>query len=165
MISILSTLKKLVLLTSGIFIIISSYSQVSTNTCGGTAVSPAGSVDFTFGQVFTATASDSASTVIQGVQQPYEIYTMSIVDSSLKSTLTYFPNPTTDFLNLQIPNFSDKRLSYQLFNNQGKLISSSEITNESTIIDMTNLATETYYLNIVGPESKTSISFKILKIK
>ncbi len=161
----LCNFKKLILLSAGMTLYSISYSQVSSNTCGGSTVSADGSVDYSFGQVFIATASDSAGTVIQGVQQPYEIYTMSIVDSSLISTLTYFPNPTIDFLNLKIPNFSDKELSYQLFNTQGKLIFSSKITSESTSIDMTNLATETYYLNIVDIENKTSISFKILKIK
>lgn len=74
------------------------------------------------------------------------------------STISIFPNPTTNILNLK----TDSNLinsEYTIHDQSGKIIKTDKITAESTIIQLNNLPNGIYLLKV----GKTMQTFKVIK--
>ena len=137
--------------------------QTSVNATGSNASGSGGSVSYSVGQVVYTTNTGTNGSVAQGVQQPFEIFTVGIKETALNISLTAFPNPTMDNLTLQISDYNNEKLSYQLFDMQGKQLSNGQIVAQQTQINMNSLPTATYFVNVVNQENKKVQSFKIIK--
>jgi len=153
----------LVLVSHG-FWIISCKAQDGTNATGGSAYGPGGSVSYSVGQVFWNTVSDMDHTVIQGVQQPFEISEVSsdiIKDQTLLDANVY-PNPAKTKLFLSVNAQDIENFSIQLYDLNGKCILERKLTGDQTEIEMTEFAPSSYILKILnnGINIKT---FKIIK--
>lgn len=146
-----------------VFLSITLNAQQSVNSSGSDGAGSGGSVSYSIGQIAYSSYTGSNVSLDQGVQHAYEILTLDIKENQLNSTLTVFPNPTTDNLSLKINDFTEKSYSYQLYNNQGKLLRKAKITDELTLINMYNLSTATYLLKVVDSENKKVQSFKVIK--
>ena len=135
--------------------------QVSVNAAGGDAASDGGSVSFSVGQVVFGANAGTNGSVTEGVQQPYEISVLSVVEQAENISLSVYPNPSTDYLYLTS---SDEisNLSYQLFDMNGKLLQSEKIVGNQTNINMQGLVSATYFVK-VSQGNKTVKSFKIIK--
>ena len=114
--------RPILLLAAGLLWTGLAQAQESTNATGGDASGSGGTVAYSVGQVVYTTNTDASGTVNQGVQQPYEIFTVGIKETELNISLSVFPNPTADNLTLQISDYNNEKLSYQLFDMQGKLL-------------------------------------------
>ena len=135
--------------------------QVSVNAAAGNAMGDGGSVSYSLGQMaFSANAGTNGS-VTEGVQQPYEISVLSVVEQAENISLSAYPNPSTDYLYLTT---SDEisNLSYQLFDMNGRLLQSEKIVGNQTNINMQGLVSATYFVK-VNQGNKTVKSFKIIK--
>jgi len=139
------------------------HAQETVTTTGGEATGSGGTTSYTVGQVAYTTNTGSNGSVVQGVQQAYEIFTVGINEIELNITLTAFPNPTADNLTLQINDYNNEKLSYQLYDMQGKLLSNGQIVAGQTQINMNSLPTATYFINVVNQKNKKVQSFKIIK--
>jgi hypothetical protein len=138
------------------------YAQQATTASGGDASGSGGSVAYSVGQIVYTTNTGSNGSVAQGVQQPYEIsITLGLLETDIKLNLSAYPNPTTNYLMLQIDNF-DKALSYQLYDISGKLLESNTVVANSTTIKMEQYATATYFLKVTQ-NNKEIKTFKIIK--
>jgi hypothetical protein len=137
--------------------------QESANVSGGDATGSGGAVAYSIGQVVYTTNTSSSGSVAQGVQNAYEIFTVSVEETTLNISLIAFPNPTTENLTLQISDFNKEKLAYQLFDMQGKLLSNGQVTAQQTQINTASLPAATYLINVVNQENKKVQSFKIIK--
>ena len=137
--------------------------QESANVSGGDATGSGGAVAYSIGQVVYTTNTSSSGSVAQGVQYAYEIFTVSVEETTLNISLIAFPNPTTENLTLQISDFNNEKLAYQLFDMQGKLLSNGQVTAQQTQINTASLPAATYLINVVNQENKKVQSFKIIK--
>jgi len=138
--------------------------QQSTNTSGGNSSGTGGTVSFSVGQINYTTNIGTSGSACQGVQQPYEIFTVTSVDEAkdLNINLSAFPNPTFDNLTLKIESASTKNLSYSLFDMNGKLLASQKLEGAETKIAMNNYAAATYFIKI-SENNNTIKTFKIIK--
>ena len=68
--------------------------QQATTTSGGDASGSGGTAAFSVGQVVYTANTNASGTLSQGVQQAYEIFTLSIKETELNISLKVFPNPT-----------------------------------------------------------------------
>tara|TARA_B100000780_G_scaffold264553_1_gene219297 strand:- start:765 stop:1244 length:480 start_codon:yes stop_codon:yes gene_type:complete len=137
--------------------------QSANTASGGEATGTGGSVSYSIGQIaYTSNTSDNG-TVSQGVQQPYEIYTVGIQETALEITLSVFPNPTVNDLTLQIGNYNNEELSYQLYDMQGRLLNTGKVTETLTPIETAQLPSSTYFINVVDQKSKKIQTFKVIK--
>ena len=140
-----------------------TYSQQNTVTTGSEASSIDGSISYSIGQI-DYIASSSASTFInQGVQQPFEIVTLSgneIKDIQISAQV--YPNPSVNHLIISLQNYNYENLSYRLFDIRGREISEGKIANSETIVNMQPYASATYILKLVD-NNKEIKTFKILK--
>ena len=140
------------------------------NTSGGDALSNAGSVSYSIGQVFFTYIGENTYNVAQGVQhsnldegskenieKPEDI-------NAIDANIIVYPNPTTDFVNLSMEgvNLENGQNTYQLFSYQGKLIQQNSIEEDNTQISLNHLSSSTYILQVFV-KNKIFKIFKILK--
>jgi hypothetical protein len=139
------------------------YSQEVISASAGSATGSLGSGSYTVGQVFYTTHTAATGSVSQGVQQPFEIQTLSNPAlTTVNLTAVTYPNPTKDFIILKITDSALHNLRYTLFDVNGKTIASGLITESSTQIQLKYLAIGAYILK-VSQQNESLKTFKILK--
>ena len=142
---------------------ICNYAQQAVVTTGGNASSTSGSVSYTVGQVAYTTNTGTNGSIAQGVQQPFEIQTVLGVDNfNINLQMSVYPNPTTNWLQLEVKNMDFTNLYYQLFDLNGRLIENQKITSETSTISMVQLPTAAFLLK-VSDNNKEIKTFKIIK--
>ncbi len=138
--------------------------QESVNATGGNASGSGGSLSYSVGQVVYQTHTGTNGSVAQGVQQPYEISVVTGLEEAkgINLTVSAYPNPTVDFLTLEVKYLELSALSFKLYDMNGKLLQNKKITGTHTTIVMSNLEPATYLL-IVNRDNKEVKTFKIVK--
>ena len=158
----MKTTKLLVCLLIGISLT-NVQAQQTTIPSGKMASSLSGNINYSVGQTDYTTNSNPTGSLSQGVQQPYEIFSLGTNDfPNISLKMLVYPNPTVALVNLKIENLSSNALEYHLFDMTGKQISSQKINQAETQIPLENLPSATYFLN-VSDNNKIIKSFKIIK--
>ena len=139
-----------------------SYGQTSVNTAGGEVKNASGSVSYSIGQVAYSSVSNSNGSVSQGVQQAYQISTLNLEEKAFNFSLSVYPNPTQDNLNLRVGNYRQEQMVYRLLDSGGKLLSESKVQSQETVIEMQQLPNATYFVEVYHEYKKVQ-SFKIIK--
>lgn len=130
---------------------------------GATASGTTGSATYTVGQVFFVTNSSATGTASQGVQQPFEIFTLSATEiPQIQLTAVVYPNPTIQNVTLSIKDYDFTEMQFALIDLSGKIISQGNITHSETQIDMNQLASANYFLKITKNNQDLK-TFKIIK--
>ena len=139
------------------------YAQETTLSGGGDATGN-GSFSFSIGQAFYITNFSADGSEAQGVQQAYEISSTVGITEYDAITLEFeaYPNPTTDYLTLDVKDFSLVELDYVLYDMTGKVLMRREITQSNTIIEMMDFPQATYFLKVSNGKSAMK-TFKIIK--
>ena len=146
-----------------VFSISYTYAQQSINTSGGNGSGSGGSFSYTVGQIDYVSATGANGSILQGVQQPFEIFTLgSNAFTNINLEMKSYPNPTTANLNLKISNYEIENLDFQLFDISGRIITQHKITSEETTISMESLAAGNYIVQ-VSDNGKALKTFKIIK--
>ncbi len=132
---------------------------------GGNAVGSGGTISYSIGQIDYITIDDNGGIATQGVQQPYEIYPVSIAEQE-QISLEYcvYPNPTKASVTLVVGpnNLSD--LFMKLYDLQGNLVLQQRITDVNTILPLDGLSSATYLLVVSSPSEELQ-QFRIIKNK
>ena len=133
-------------------------------TGGSVSVIGQGSVSYTVGQVFFTTNTGTTGSVLQGVQQPFEISVVSGMEEAKDISLSFlvYPNPASENLILRTDNFKTSALSFQLFDMYGKLLYRNTLSGNETSIDMSRLLPAIYFLKVVENNNELK-SFEIIK--
>jgi hypothetical protein len=163
---------KPILLSLLITLTISLTAQETTSSTGGNASGAGGTVSYTVGQVSYTSASGSGGTVVQGVQQAYEITVLSSVPEAKNIILQWiaYPNPASDYLKLSLvnegyPEPDFKTLSYQLYDFRGKLLLNNLLEGLESTISLQNFSSGSYILKITeNKENRASRELKTFKI-
>lgn len=138
--------------------------QTSVNATDGDVSGSGGSVSYSVGQVVYTTHTGTSGSVAEGVQQPYEISVVTGLEEAkgINLSVSAYPNPTTDYLTLEVKDVELLNLHFQLYDMNGKLLQNEKITGNQTSIVMSNLVVATYFVKIIqgNKEIKT---FKIIK--
>lgn len=83
----------------------------------------------------------------------------NILGSKDSQTIKFYPNPTTNQINLKTES-SLLGADYSIFNNFGKIVLSGKINTENTIIDLGNLSSGVYFFKT---NDNFNQSFKLIK--
>jgi len=128
-----------------------SKAQEATNSGSGNISSTSGSVSFSVGLAAYSTLTDGTTNLSQGVQQAYEIFVTSAFSPiSNRLQASVYPNPTRDYIVLDINLDPTQQLSYRLIDLSGKEIFAQQITNSSSSISMSELSEGIYMLSVFG---------------
>ncbi|NCA80989.1 MAG: T9SS type A sorting domain-containing protein [Sphingobacteriia bacterium] len=138
--------------------------QTSVNATGGDASGSGGAVSYSVGQVVYTTNTGTNGSVAQGVQQPYEISVVTAIEEAkgINLSVSAYPNPTNDYLILDIPDFHLFPFTFSLYDMNGKLLQSEKITGNQTSIVMSNLLPATYFVKVIQGNKEVK-TFKIIK--
>ena len=152
-------------LTASPFFGISQQNVVAT---GGNASGVGGSLSYSIGQIDYQTVNSSNHTLTLGVQQPYEIYTLSYGEE-LNVTIAchLYPNPTTNgcFLKFEDESIDPTKYIYILTDAQGKTLSRGSILNSNQLIDFQFSETGELFLSVWDKKENQKLRiFKIVKL-
>ncbi len=141
-----------------------SFAQNAVTVSGGEANGNSGSVSYSIGQTFYSANVGTSGQVSEGVQQPYEIYDVTEVQSVISGaiSLSAFPNPTSDFLTLRIDGDYIDGLSCAMFDISGKEIMQQRITSSQTSLDVQQLPPATYFVRVTKGKNEVK-TFKVVK--
>jgi hypothetical protein len=139
--------------------------QSDVVSTGGNASSAAGTVSYTVGQNSANILDAPGHSIYEGVQQPYELFVVSITSDQDKGlSVEVFPNPTSTNLILRIlsPEFSSTT-RYSITDVNGILRTSQVFAGDEIMIPMMEYSAGTYFLTLFQGET-TVHQFKILKL-
>ncbi len=136
------------------------FSQSNVVATGGDASGSGGSSSYSVGQIDYANNSGSNGSENQGVQQPYEFFTVSISETE-GVIFSLFPNPTQDELVIQTTG-DLSGYQFQLTDMNGKLILTEPLVHSETLVDLENLPSATYHLVLMKNEGQVN-TYKIVK--
>jgi hypothetical protein len=138
--------------------------QEALPATGGNASGSGGSARYSVGQVVYQTHTGTNGRVAEGVQQPFEISVVTGIEETygINLSVTAYPNPTTDYLTLEVKDFELSALHFQLYDMNGKLLQNEKITGNQTSIVMSNLAPAIYFVKVIQ-ENEGVKAFKVVK--
>ena len=140
------------------------FAQNAVTASGGNANGGSGSVSYTVGQTFYSANVGTSGQISEGVQQAYEIYDVTEVQSEISGmiSLTAFPNPTSDFLTWRIDSDYIDGLNCTMYDISGKEIMQIRIVSSETSIDMQSLPSSTYFVRVTKGKNEVK-TFKVVK--
>ena len=154
-------MKKIYLTATVLAIVSCLHAQSNAVSSGGDATGTGGSASYSVGQIDYSNQSSATGSTNEGVQQPYELFEFIGLDEHSLITTTLYPNPTNDFVILELESFIDA-LSYKLFDQKGRIVLNGSINQTETQLDLENLAPGDYHLTI-SRQTEQIESIKIIK--
>jgi len=142
-----------------LLIVLSGSAQEVVSTQGDSYSNANGSIDFTIGEVITATGSNGGNNITQGFHQT-NLNVLGVDDHFPSYEAIIFPNPTEDILNIRTSTFED--VTYTLYDVQGKLLMQNKLFAEQTPIQLVHLAAGGYSLVLTNETQKLK-TFRIVK--
>lgn len=154
---------KLILIAPILFISTYAIAQQGSVAGGGNATGGGGSASYSVGQTVWNMYTASSGSVLQGVQQPYEISIVS-GNEEYEVDLTYvvFPNPTGGNVTLDVGDTDLNGLKYQLYSVSGVTLQEKNIETTESVIYLEPYPSSTYFLRIVKGQLVIKV-FKIIK--
>ncbi len=146
--------------------IVPSNAQSNVLSAGSDATSNKGSSAYSIGQSFYSLKTSGSATVTEGVQQVFEISVITGIEDNLLHDIdiTLYPNPTTNFITLEVKDLKQEVLNYQIWDMAGNLLSSRAISSQMTMINLEFLPIAHYILS-VRDQNNSFKSFIIIKTK
>jgi hypothetical protein len=145
-----------------VFVATGLYAQHAFTAAGGDASGSGGAVSYSVGQVFYTSQSGGTGISSPGVQHAYEIYTVGIAEYGISLSVTVYPNPSDEYLFLEVSDYLQSKLLYRLYDMNGRLLMAESVGNLKTRIDTGTLLPATYILTVMQENSKNQ-SFIIIK--
>lgn len=119
-------------------------------------------LEYTVGEIATETLVGSTFKLTQGFHQP-SLMVVSVRDLFPELSITVFPNPTTDQVNIRLTEDLGE-LHFQLFDINGKAISPvGQFNGLDQRLDMKTFPAGNYFLHIQGVDAAKHKTFKIIK--
>lgn len=140
----------------------SSFAQKGDITSAGeNSTQGAKIVNWTIGGTVTGTSQTHKHRVYTGVIQPgYHIF---YEEKENKIQLDCFPNPATDFFNLELHTNEYEGMVWFMYNHQGAIVKSGKLTSNVIEILVSDLNATSYLLNIYDANNKLVSGAKLLK--
>jgi hypothetical protein len=141
------------------------FAQNATVSGGGQISGTGGSVSYSIGQVVYSSLSGTTGSIIQGVQQPFEISIITTVtDIVIDLKAQVYPNPAANQLLLNIATDQYKNIRFVLTDVLGRALKSEHVMTQTSYIDLSKLNSGTYLLRILS-KNKHLKTFQIIKNK
>ncbi len=122
--------------------------QEVISTAGNQGETTSGSLNWTVGEPVIVTISNGTNTLTQGFQQSKLTVTAikDLKDSGIE--LSVYPNPTNNFLSIEVKTDKQINLLLSLIDLNGKLILQKKMTGNIQTVNMENYSPATYILKV-----------------
>jgi len=150
----------LLLVIAGFPLITSAQQEIIST--GFDAVGDSGSVSGSVGQVAFSTWTDTTGNVIEGVQQPYEIFNIpGFNEIGSEPICLVYPNPTTGTVTIKF-SADVSNTSCSVYDVNGILLRTRSCDSKEISISMDDLQPATYFLVILKQDQPIK-TYKIIK--
>ena len=134
---------------------------------GGSYFSAGGyTLSATIGEIAVTTLKTASLTLTQGFQQPYDIGT-SIKETGLDWSITAYPNPVSEFLNIRFDLTDPIDLNVEIMDMSGRKHMIRELyyitPGEIVTFDMSGFVRGVYLVRIYTPDWRVQKTYKIQK--
>ena len=126
--------------------------QQTTVASGGNGSGTGGSFAYSVGQTMYTAQSNNATTLSKGVQQGFELFLITGLEDEDRFGLaaTVFPNPTSNYLTVEIKNYSpDTAMEIFLFDVKGQQVLRQQVVDVQTQLQMEHLSAALYVLKLI----------------
>ena len=137
-----------------------TFSQNAILSSGNNADSSFGTTTYSVGLIHYKEAVGTGGSSSTGTQIAYEILTLSTQDVENKISIQVFPNPTSDYIYINLAKKED--LTYKLIDISGRELSTGTISEMQSKINLSEFNSAVYILNIYKNNSSYK-SYKIIK--
>ena len=124
-----------------------------------------GSISQTIGEVVTETYSDNNNALTQGFQQSNFNVTGIEEWNNDKDKFRVFPNPSVDFINVELESLTSKGVIYSLVDANGKEVKDGISQSNKFVIDFSGIAQGVYFLKVKSATEGFGGVYRIEKIK
>lgn len=134
-------------------------------TCGGYFQASNIQIDWTLGELLGTTIGNGSQQITQGFLQPIDKITSTQELRLLEGTLSVFPNPTSEILQLHLSFHESQNVTATLFDTQGRLLEQFlfEGIEINTHVSLQQFAVGTYFLKLTLNEGHAT-TFKVIKL-
>lgn len=139
------------------------HAQVSITSSGGNAQGSGGSSSYSIGQTFVQSQSNGTASVLQGVQQAVVLTNLGTSKLGNHIVIVY-PNPTTDYLELQLSKAPKWRYWFVLYDAHGKAVRKLSIDEVQTTLHLGDLPAANYTAFVYDEHQRELQTFKIIKL-
>ena len=126
--------------------------QPATLSSGGNGTGTGGSFAYSIGQTVYTAQSNSSTSLSKGVQQGFELFLITGLEDEDRFGLaaTVFPNPTSNYLSVEIKNYSpDTAMEIFLFDAKGQQVHRQQVVDVQTQLQMEHLSSALYVLKLI----------------
>jgi len=131
-------------------------------TYGASKMHDEGAMYISIGEALNTEIEEDGNKIAQGFLQVTiigkTVKTVDLFDFELK----VFPNPVSQYLNIELSDHPDESSRYQLVDQNGRMILSAPLIGQHTQVDFKSLDTGIYYMQLIS-ENKESRVVKIHK--
>lgn len=121
------------------------------------------SLSWTLGECVIETFQNSGAILTQGFHQTKLIITEIDKMESNEFNCLVYPNPTNDFINIEITGANNIEIIVDIFDLNGKKIYNKTLENNKGTIDLSNYAAAHYILKLQDRSGKIFGTYKIIK--
>jgi len=137
--------------------------QEATLTAGGDVTGADGSVSWSVGQIDYINVQGGDGAVTQGVQQPFELFPLSVEgDITKPMAVVIFPNPTSSNAVIRFKEAPPEGCEFVLRDMRGALIQNGKIFGQEVELNVRELPAAVYKLQIIGTAGAIQ-TFKLVK--
>jgi hypothetical protein len=120
-------------------------------------------LDWSLGECVTTTHSADNYVITQGFHQENYSISVGITDCNTSIDITVYPNPTTDFITINITSDNLKNVSnLRLTDTNGKVLLQEKVNEIETFLNFSEYASGVYFLSIKN-NNQLITSYKIVK--
>ena len=149
-------LTTLLLLASGVL-----FSQEMISTAGDYSVCPNASISYTIGEPIIETLQSGSFQLTQGFHQTMLTISNISAHYNLDYTIKVYPNPTHDYVVVDLITSQDK-IEFVLTDMNGKTLTANSLIESTTIIDMQQFNPGVYLISFTNYKKQIA-TYKIVK--
>jgi hypothetical protein len=119
-------------------------------------------LSWTIGEPVIETAVATNNSLTQGFHQTNLVITDVSEPGLAAFEMTVFPNPSMDFIYLNVSNRNQQMAEYILYDETGRILQQKQIVEDISMIDLNTLASAAYFL-VISSNSGVVKTFKVVK--
>ena len=129
--------------------VIGSFSAATEHTDGAVYIS--------VGEPLNTEIEEDGTMIAQGFLQVTILGKTVATDEALDFDLTVYPNPVSQYLNIELEEVPDKSTEYIIYDQSGRLISSAPLTEIVTQVDFKTQISGIYFLQLRTSDKQSKV--------
>ena len=139
-----------------------TFAQSSPVATGGDVSGAGGSLSYSIGLIDYKQLDETDGSIYQGVQQPYELFSVGLEEWDSNVSISAYPNPMTSQLTIAFPEGVLEDVRYTMTDEAGRVIQNGTLETKETVIDVLELARANYFLTVYKNDQSVR-TYKLVK--